>query len=71
MIMRQITLNIPDNKYKFFMELVQNLGFDKAEELHIHEEHKAIVRERIKNTKQEELISWEEARKQLHFKDKL
>lgn len=53
------------------MELVQNLGFDKAEELHIHEEHKAIVRERIKNTKQEELISWEEARKQLHFKDKL
>ncbi len=27
--MKQITLNIPDNKLPFFMELVNNLGFVK------------------------------------------
>ena len=27
--MKQIILNIPDNKVPFFMELVQNLGFIK------------------------------------------
>jgi len=52
------------------MELVSNLGFEKAEDLDIPEEHKAIVRERIKNSKPEELIPWQEARKQLRFKSK-
>ncbi|MGJ3235678.1 hypothetical protein [Marivirga sp.] len=28
--MKQITLNIPDNKYTFFMELVKNLGIEKV-----------------------------------------
>jgi hypothetical protein len=28
--MKQITLNIPDNKYTFFMELVKNLSFIKV-----------------------------------------
>lgn len=31
-IMKQVTLNIPDNKLPFFLELVNNLGFVKAEE---------------------------------------
>ena len=30
--MRQITINIPDNKYSFFMELVKNLGLEKVKE---------------------------------------
>ena len=68
--MKQVTLRIPDSKYHFFMELVRNLGFEKAEDLDIPEEHKAIVRERIKNSKPEELIPWQEARKQLRFKSK-
>ncbi|MDH5476301.1 MAG: hypothetical protein OEX22_11465 [Cyclobacteriaceae bacterium] len=68
--MKQVTLNVPDDKYKFFLELVNNLGFDKPEEIHIPEEHKAIVRERILNSKPEELIPWKEARKQLRFKSK-
>jgi hypothetical protein len=25
--MKEITLKIPDNKYRFFLELVKNLGF--------------------------------------------
>ncbi len=28
--MKQVVLNIPDNKYSFFMELVKNLGFIKV-----------------------------------------
>ncbi len=68
--MKQVTLNIPDSKYQFFIELIDNLGFDKAEEIFIPEEHKAIVRERILNSNPEDLIPWEEARKQLRFKSK-
>jgi len=30
--MKQITLNIPDNKFQFFMELIKNLNFVKVEE---------------------------------------
>jgi len=28
--MKQITLNIPDSKYSFFIELVKNLGLEKV-----------------------------------------
>ena len=30
--MKQITLNIPDNKYSFFMELVKSLKFVKVKD---------------------------------------
>jgi hypothetical protein len=30
--MKQITLNIPENKYRFFLDLVSNLGFIKVQE---------------------------------------
>ena len=29
-IMKQVVLNVPDNKYPFFMELVKSLGFIKV-----------------------------------------
>jgi hypothetical protein len=32
MIMKQVILNVPDNKYPFFMELVKSLGFVKVPE---------------------------------------
>ena len=32
MIMKQVVLNVPDNKYPFFMELVKSLGFVKVPE---------------------------------------
>lgn len=52
------------------MELIQQLGFEVSEEVEIPEEHKAIVRERIKTGKTEDMVSWKEARKQLTFKGK-
>jgi hypothetical protein len=30
--MKQVVLNVPDNKYPFFMELVKSLGFVKVPE---------------------------------------
>lgn len=68
--MKQVILNIPDKKFDFFMELVKQLGLEVSEENYykIPEEHKSIVRERIKNSKPEDMVSWEEARKQFKFK---
>ena len=66
--MKEVTLKIPENKLGFFMELVKQLGFEVSKEVDIPEEHKAIVRERIKTAKTEEMIPWKEARKQFNFK---
>lgn len=68
--MKEVTLKIPEKKLDFFMELVSQLGFEVCEDVDIPEEHKAIVRERIKTAKSEDLITWTEARKQFKFKSK-
>lgn len=68
--MKEVTLKIPDKKLGFFMELVRQLGLEVTEEVEIPEEHKKIVRERIKTAKPEEMVPWEEARKQFTFKGK-
>ncbi len=68
--MREITLRIPDNQLGFFLELISQLGFEVAEELEIPEEHKAIVKERIRTAKAEDMVPWKEARKQFTFKGK-
>ena len=65
--MKQVTLNIPDSKYQFFIELINHLGFDKPAELPIPEWQKNIVRDRIKNSKPEEYLSWDEAEKKIKF----
>ncbi len=69
MLMKQVILNIPDNKYQFFIELIRNLGFDKAEEHDIPEEHKAIVRERTLKSKEnpERLLDWDQVQDKFRF----
>jgi len=59
--MKQVILNIPENKFLFFMELVKNLGFVKAAEVSIPEEHKKIVRQRIADSDKnpERLLDWD------------
>jgi len=69
--MTEITLKIPDTKLNFFMELIQQLGYEaNINDVHIPEEHKELVRNRIKTSKKEDFVSWEEARKQFNFKKK-
>jgi len=60
--MKEVTLKIPENRLTFFMELVEQLGFEVAGELEISEEHKAIVRDRIKISDEipERLLDWEQ-----------
>jgi hypothetical protein len=69
--MREVSLKIPEKQFNFFIELFQKLGLEvQKEDFDIPEKHKEIVRERVKNLKEEELIPWEEARKKLKFKTK-
>lgn len=70
-VMKIITLKIPDKKVSFFMELIEQLGLEVTEETEIPEEHKTIVRERIKTAKTKDMVSWKEARKQFYYKGKL
>ncbi len=51
------------------MELVESLDFAKVdkEDLVVPEWQKKIVRERIKNTKPEDYLSWEEVEHKLKF----
>jgi alcohol dehydrogenase YqhD (iron-dependent ADH family) len=62
--MKEITLKIPDTKFRFLMELFNQLGIEVLQnDYTIPEEHKEIVRERLKNAKDEDFTPWEEARK--------
>jgi hypothetical protein len=66
--MKQLTINIPNDQLVFFKELFEKLGVEITEEQAISEQHKTIVRERIRKSMPEELQSWKSARKQLNFK---
>ncbi len=72
--MKKITLNVPDQKVDFVMQLIEQLGLEASAEFEkIPEEHKAIVRERIKLSEEnpERLLDWEEVRKQFTFKSEV
>ncbi|HUH72775.1 MAG TPA: hypothetical protein VLZ75_00070 [Chitinophagales bacterium] len=59
--MKQVTLEIPEKKFEFFMELIENLGFVKTNVLDIiPEEHKKIVRNRITESdlNPEKILDW-------------
>jgi len=47
--MTQVTLNIPDGKFEFFMELFQNLGLSTDEEFTLTKKHLEILNERRLN----------------------
>lgn len=49
------------------MNLVKELGLEISETTEIPEEHKQIVKDRIHSEKPEEMVSWEQARKQFVF----
>jgi uncharacterized protein YecA (UPF0149 family) len=62
--MKEITVKIPDTKLQFFIELFKQLGLEvKDQELSIPEEHQKIVLDRIQNTKEEDLLNWEQIKK--------
>ena len=59
--MKEVTLKIPESKFDFFMELVSQLGLEISDnDFVIPEEHKKIVLDRIKYTREEDLLNWED-----------
>lgn len=48
MIMKQVTLNIPDNKYSFFMEVVTNFDFVQVDDGDSREEIISNLKEGFK-----------------------
>lgn len=74
LIMKQITVTIPDNKESLFIELMKSLSFVKnieaIESTDIPEWHKAIIDQRIENYKKnpESYRDWDDVRKELNQK---
>jgi hypothetical protein len=62
--MKEITIKIPEKKLSFFMELVRNLGFEVKKEVEIPEEHKDIVKKRIKKSNDDpsQILNWEDVK---------
>lgn len=66
--MTQLILNIPDKDMEFFMTLVKKFKYqlvkkvDEEQLYTIPEEHKKLVRERIKNSKNSDLLDWEKVK---------
>jgi hypothetical protein len=60
--MKEITLKIPNTKLRFFMELIDQLGLEVTndDDLTISKEHQDIVLDRIQNTKEEDLLNWDD-----------
>lgn len=48
--MKEVTLKIPEQKLSFFMELMEQLGFEICHPAEIPKENMAVVRERILKT---------------------
>jgi hypothetical protein len=63
--MKQVTLNIPENKYDLFMEFIKNIEFIKKYNeinINISEEEQAVILDRIKNTPKSDLRKWSEVK---------
>ena len=62
--MKQITLNIPDKDYEFFVTLFKKFSSVKIKEADfvVPESHKELVRERRKTATKNDYIDWDEAK---------
>jgi hypothetical protein len=69
--MKEITIQISDKKFDFFIELMNQLGIRvyQEEEAYIPELHKSLVRERIKKSIEDpkRLLDWNQVRDNFTF----
>lgn len=68
--MKQVILNIPDSNYDFFIELMKKLNFtfEDSDDEEIPKEVQEMVLERLRTSKREDMVTWEEAKAKLKFK---
>jgi hypothetical protein len=63
--MKQITLSIPEDKYPFFIELLNSIDFVSIENFPpIPEEHKKLVVDRKKSATSETMKNWDDIKSQ-------
>ena len=67
--MKEVIIKIPDTRLQFFLELMQQLGFEVSQKYDIPEEHIAIVMDRIEksDTDPDRLENWAEVKRSLKF----
>jgi hypothetical protein len=67
--MKEITIQIPDERLNFFMELMKELDFEVSRKYDIPEEHISIVRDRIKNAEEhpEQAEEWDKIKDQFNL----
>lgn len=68
-MIHEVLLRIPDERYRFVMELIDNLGLEVGSDVEIPEWQKNIVRERMAEYKANPNVAtpWKEARKSIKF----
>lgn len=69
--MKEITLQVPEDKYQFVMELIEQLGLEVTNDYEIPEWQKNIVRERIAEYKKnpDAAIPWDDVKDNFDFAD--
>lgn len=66
--MTQVTLNIPDNEFNFFMKLIEKFNYaTEINEFQLSQEMKDILDERRTTFVAEEFIPCEDVRNQIQF----
>lgn len=69
--MKNFTITIPDNKENIFIEMMKSISFvqkiQASNDIDISEEHKVIVRNRIKRMEEnpESCLSWEDIERKI------
>jgi ssDNA-specific exonuclease RecJ len=66
--MKQVTLNIPDTKLKFFMQLFKELGLEVVDEgitILLEQQQEVEIEEGIQQADNGDLIEHKEARKRI------
>jgi hypothetical protein len=64
--MKTVTINIPDSKYKFFVELLKSIDFIEdfnKEEIFVSEKEKKLIRDRIKKAQPHNFKKWDDIKK--------
>ena len=69
--MKTLTINIPDKKYHFFVELLKSIDFVSEyneEQFFVTEQEQKLIRKRIKNAKPHNFKKWDDIKNSFRFK---
>jgi hypothetical protein len=63
--MKQISLSVPEEKYDFFMELLNSMDFISLDDFpEIPDEHKNLVIERKRTSSPDSIKNWDDVKHQ-------